>query len=140
MLDIHGLCAGYGPVPVLNGISLGVEPGEILGVLGRNGVGKTTLLRTIAGLLPATSGTVNLDGENVSGLPSYRIAKRGLAYVPQGRGIFPQLTIEENLTIGTRAQNSRRAQIPEKVYEYFPILAERRRQLGGTLSGGQQQQ
>jgi ABC-type branched-subunit amino acid transport system ATPase component len=97
-------------------------------------------MRTIAGILPTTGGSVQFAGESITGLPPYCIAYRGLAYVPQGRGIFPKLTVEENLTIGTRAQRLRGARIPEVIYNYFPILAERSDQLGGTLSGGQQQQ
>jgi urea ABC transporter ATP-binding protein UrtE len=140
MLEVLDLHAGYGPVPVLTGISLTLKDGEILTVLGRNGAGKTTLMRAIAGALPTTSGNTRLAGATITGLPPYRIARQGLAYVPQGRGIFPKLTVEENLTIGTRAQGARGGRIPRSVYDHFPILAERRAQLGGTLSGGQQQQ
>lgn len=140
MLEVSDLCASYGPVPVLAGISLQLREGEILGVLGRNGAGKTTLMRTIAGALQSTRGNVSLKGRQLTGLKSYDIARAGLAYVPQGRGIFPQLSVHENLILGTRAQGKRNASIPKMVYEYFPILAERQVQLGGTLSGGQQQQ
>jgi ABC-type branched-subunit amino acid transport system ATPase component len=107
-------------------------------VLGRNGVGKTTLLQSILGLVQVTSGKVHLSGEDITGLPSYEIARRGVALVPQGRGILPKLTVRENLVAGTRAAG-RNAQIPQRIYEYFPILKERSLQLGGTLSGGQQQ-
>lgn len=134
--DIH---AAYGPVPVLTGVSLSLRAGEILALLGRNGVGKTTLMRTLIGLLRPTHGRIDLDGERISGLPPHRIARRGVAFVPQGRGIFGKLTVRENLLIGTRARSGA-ATIPDEVFQYFPILAERLAQPGGTLSGGQQQQ
>jgi len=140
MLDVTDLHAGYGPLPVLDGISLSLRPGEVITVLGRNGAGKTTLLRTLTGQLPTTSGTARLAGEPITGLPPYRIARKGLAYVPQGRGIFPKLTVEENLTLGTRVLPDRKPVVAEEIFERFPILHERRRQLAGTLSGGQQQQ
>jgi urea ABC transporter ATP-binding protein UrtE len=140
MLEVVNLHAGYGPIPVLADINLTVKGGEIVTVLGRNGAGKTTLMRAISGALSATSGSVRLAGDTISGLPSYSVARQGLAYVRQGRGIFAKLTVEENLLVGTRANASGNGRIPESVYEYFPILAERRSQLRGTLSGGQQQQ
>lgn len=134
--DIH---AAYGEVPVLTGVSLSVQSGETLALLGRNGVGKTTLMRSLIGLLRPTSGSISLDGEEIAGLPSNRIARRGVAFVPQGRGIFAKLSVRENLLVGTRA-GGRAAEIPEEVFTYFPVLKERLTQAGGTLSGGQQQQ
>jgi ABC-type branched-subunit amino acid transport system ATPase component len=110
---------------------------EILVLLGRNGVGKTTLMRVLMALIPATAGRIELDGRDITSMPSYGIARLGLGYVPQGRGIFPKLTVRENLMIGTRAAGSR--PVPEQVFEYFPMLKGRLDQIGGTLSGGEQQ-
>jgi branched-chain amino acid transport system ATP-binding protein len=139
MLSAQNLSAGYGSVAVLNGVGFTLQPGEILGLLGRNGVGKTTLLRTLIGLLRPRSGQITLKGLPIAGLPPHRIARRGLALVPQGRGILAKLTVRENLLLGTRALPKRSAAIPSAVLDYFPILGERLDQLGGTLSGGQQQ-
>jgi branched-chain amino acid transport system ATP-binding protein len=139
MLSAQNLCAGYGSVAVLNGVGFTLKPGEILGLLGRNGVGKTTLLRTLIGLLRPRSGQITLKGQPIAGLPPHRIARRGLALVPQGRGILAKLTVRENLLLGTRALPQRSETIPPAVLEYFPILGQRLDQLGGTLSGGQQQ-
>jgi urea ABC transporter ATP-binding protein UrtE len=137
LLEIADLHAAYGPVPVLAGVDLRVARGEVLALLGRNGVGKTTLMRSIIGLLRPSRGSARLEGDVLTGLHPHQIARRGIAYVPQGRGIFAKLTVRENLLIGTRA--AARAQIPEEVFEHFPILRERIGQPGGTLSGGQQQ-
>ena len=137
MLEIADLHAAYGPVPVLAGVDLRVARGEVLALLGRNGVGKTTLMRSIIGLLRPSRGSARLEGDALIGLHPHQIARRGIAYVPQGRGIFAKLTVRENLLIGTRA--AARAEIPEEVFERFPILKERVAQAGGTLSGGQQQ-
>jgi len=139
MLCVSDLYASYGPVPVLSGISLEVRDHEILTLLGRNGVGKTTLLRVVVGLLRSTRGEVALDGERISDLPPYRIARLGLGYVPQGRGIFPKLTVSENLEVGTRATGRKKPVIPDEVFSFFPILKERLSQEGGSLSGGEQQ-
>lgn len=139
MLSARDLSASYGSVPVLNGLSFDVGQGEVLAMMGRNGAGKTTLMRTLAGQIAGTGGSVLFEGTDISDWPAYRIAKQGIALVPQGRGIFPKLTVRENLIVGTRASSGGRG-IPDAVYEYFPILAERKSQLGGTLSGGQQQQ
>ena len=140
MLTVTDLTSGYGTTPVLQGVSLTVGKGEVVSVLGRNGVGKSTLMKTIMGLVPVRSGQVGLNRFPLAGLGPDRIARSGLAYVPQGRGIFPKLTVMENLTIGTRARRDGSAIVPDEVFSLFPILAERRGQLGGTLSGGQQQQ
>jgi branched-chain amino acid transport system ATP-binding protein len=139
MLAARNLSAGYGSVAVLNGIGFELKSGEILGLLGRNGVGKTTLLRTLIGLLRPRAGEITLKGQPIGGLPPHRIARRGLALVPQGRGILAKLTVRENLLLGTRALAKRTATISPAVLEYFPILHQRLDQLGGTLSGGQQQ-
>lgn len=134
--DIH---ATYGYVPVLMGVELDLRESEILALLGRNGVGKTTLMRVLIGLLKPSKGTVELDGKVVSGLPAHRIARLGISYVPQGRGIFPKLTVGENLILGTRATGEKRPVIPEEVFTYFPLLKDRIKQQAGTLSGGEQQ-
>lgn len=140
MFEVSDLYAGYNSVPVLNGVSLSLHASQVLTLLGRNGAGKTTLMRVLAGLLPLTRGSVSLEGKAVSGKAADEIARQGVAYVPQGRGIFHKLTVHENLLIGTRAQGIPNAKIPPEVFEYFPMLAERRQQAAGTLSGGQQQQ
>lgn len=139
MLRVADLYAGYGSTQVLGGVSLELRPGEVLALMGRNGAGKTTLMRTIIGLLRPSSGCIELDGASISGLPPHRVAQKGVAFVPQGRGIFGKLTVRENLLIGTRAAASVQAEIPDSVFDYFPVLAERREQRGGTLSGGEQQ-
>jgi ABC-type branched-subunit amino acid transport system ATPase component len=138
VLRLIELESGYGSVRVLRRVSLEVRRGACVVVLGRNGVGKSTLLQSIVGLVPTTSGMVQFAGDELTGLPAYKIARRGIAFVPQGRGILPKLTVGENLIAGTRAAGSN-GQIPPQIYEYFPILKERFHQLGGTLSGGQQQ-
>jgi len=138
MLRLEELESGYGSVQVLRRVSFELQRGDCMVVLGRNGVGKSTLLRSIVGLLAPKSGRVLLAGDELTGLPAHEIARRGIALVPQGRGILPKLTVGENLMAGTRAAGPN-AQIPARIYDYFPILKERFHQLGGTLSGGQQQ-
>ncbi len=140
MLRIHGLVCGYGGSQVLRRIDLEVAAGESVALLGRNGMGKTTLLRAIMGLLPARAGRLSFDGVRIDGTKTETIAKAGLAFVPQGREIFADLTVEENLLLGAMGHAGMKASVPQQVYQRFPILAERRRQKGGTLSGGQQQQ
>lgn len=140
MLCFKELGGGYGHVPVIMGIGFDVDRGEVVAILGRNGTGKTTLLRILAGILPAASGNIELDGIEVTRMPPFKRARSGIAYVPQGRGIFNDLTVYENLSVGTRAAaRERRGTIPADVYDYFPILQERGAQVAGTLSGGQQQ-
>ncbi|MGI3171139.1 ABC transporter ATP-binding protein [Pseudooceanicola sp. C21-150M6] len=138
MLRIEGLTAGYGFGPVLRDVSLDVAEGERLVIAGRNASGKSTLIKSIVGLLPEVTGQMELDGKSLLGLPAHRRARRGVAYVPQGRGIFPELSVRENLEIGTRAGTS--GTIPAEVFDYFPILRDRIDQPGGTMSGGEQQQ
>ena len=139
MLKIAELRAGYGSTLVLGGVSLELRAGEVLALLGRNGAGKTTLMLSIIGLLRPRTGSIELDGASICGLPPHLIAKKGVAFVPQGRGIFAKLTVRENLLIGTRATGQAQAQIPPDIFDYFPVLAERIGQRGGTLSGGEQQ-
>jgi urea ABC transporter ATP-binding protein UrtE len=138
MLSVRGVHASYGAVPVLTGVDLDVSEAEVLTLFGRNGVGKTTLMRVLIGLLKPTEGQIIFAGRQIAGRPPNRIARLGVAYVPQGRGIFPTLTVRENLLIGTRARSDG-GSIPEAIYDFFPILKERLGQLGGTLSGGEQQ-
>ena len=138
ILRISDLDVGYDGVPVLHGLSLTVGRAEAVAVMGRNGVGKSTLLRSIVGLVKPSAGSVEVDGHAIAGAPPHRIARLGIGYVPQGRGIFPKLTVKENLILGTRAVG-KEGRIDEQVFAYFPILQERLRQIGGTLSGGEQQ-
>ena len=140
MLVLDRVEAGYGLSQVLFGVSLDVKTGEVVTLIGRNGMGKTTTIRALMGLIRPTAGTVTFEGEVVSGLPPHQIAWRGLGLVPEGRQVFPTLTVEENL-IATAA-NRRNAPDPwtlERVYLTFPRLGERRRQFANTLSGGEQQ-
>lgn len=137
MLRIENLCAGYGDVNVIQNLTLDVQPNEVVGVLGCNGAGKTTLVKAIMGLLPRVSGQVHFLGQPVTGLRTHEIARRGIGLVPQGRWIFPKLTVRENLLMGTQA--ARGADILDEVFEYFPVLSSRISQQGGTLSGGEQQ-
>lgn len=139
-LNLKDVRAGYKALPVLAGINLFARSGEVLTILGRNGAGKTTLLKAIAGHLPHSDGSIVLCGEEIGNKPSHHIAKAGLAYVPQGRGIFPSLTVQENLILGTRAQSDRSQRIPESVFDHFPVLMGILRKPAGALSGGQQQQ
>ncbi|MFE0756903.1 ABC transporter ATP-binding protein [Inquilinus sp. NPDC058860] len=140
MLEIEGLEAGYGGAQVLFGVSLTVAAGEIATLLGRNGMGKTTIIRSLLGLLRPGAGRIRFDGADITGLPPYRIAQAGIGLVPEGRQIFPTLTVEENL-VATAADRFRRAApwTLDRVYAVFPRLAERRRHRGSQLSGGEQQ-
>lgn len=137
MLEVRGLNQFYGDSHILWDVELTARAGSCLCVLGRNGVGKTTLLKTIMGLLPARGGSLALEGRDITRLPTPQRARLGLGYVPQGREIFPLLTVEENLLISLP---SRSAGIPSLVFELFPVLKEMLRRRGGDLSGGQQQQ
>ncbi len=128
----------YGEVPVLHDVSLRLERGEILGLLGRNGAGKTTTLRAIMGLVPARQGTISVDGRELTRVRPHQIPRLGVAYVPQGRRLFGELTVAENLRMGLLVRDGG-AETLESVLELFPVLRERLRQRAGTLSGGQQQ-
>ena len=139
MLDVEGIHTYYGESHVLHGVSLRVDPGEAVALLGRNGAGKTTLIRSITGFTPPRDGRVLLDGEAIQRWPAHRIARRGLALVPQGRRIFAPLTVRENLLLGARPDGRPDGWTLERVFELFPRLRERAGQAGGTLSGGEQQ-
>ncbi|MCB1384123.1 MAG: ABC transporter ATP-binding protein [Notoacmeibacter sp.] len=138
MLELEAIHAAYGDAPVLHGISLAVAPGEILCLLGRNGAGKTSTMKAIMGILPLTGGTVRLDGEPLSGLPAHEVPKRGVGYIPQGRRLFSELTVSENLEIGLMVRGKGKA-TRDHVLGMFPRLRERLHQRAGTLSGGEQQ-
>jgi branched-chain amino acid transport system ATP-binding protein len=140
MLKVEHLHTYYGESHVLQGIDLSVAPAQCVAVLGRNGAGKTTTLRSVLGLTPARRGRVVFNGIDITRLPTHRIVKLGIAFVPEDRGIFPTVTVEEHLAIAYSASKHRpRRQPAEHVFEIFPRLAERRRSLGGQLSGGEQQ-
>ena len=139
MLEVKDLCVNYGAVQALNGISLTVNDGEIVSLIGANGAGKTTTLQTITGLEKAASGSIVFDGHDLRKTIPSKIITLKLAHVPEGRHIFPQMTVAENLEMGAFADRSSMAKTMEEVYARFPRLSERRRQLAGTLSGGEQQ-
>jgi len=140
MLTLEGVVAGYGESQVLNGIGFGVGAGQVVTLLGRNGMGKTTTVRAIMGLIRPSAGHIRFDGQEITGDPPYRIAQLGIGLVPEGRQIFPTLSVEENLvaTAANRAGGAPRWDLPA-IYALFPRLAERRRQSGAKLSGGEQQ-
>jgi len=141
MLTVENLNQYYGAAHILRGISLTVKKGECLALLGRNGVGKTTLLKCLMGVLPVASGQVSFDGANITKLTPHERARAGIAYVPQGREIFARLTVEENLLMGMAVLPSKKAaRINPEIYELFPVLKEMLGRRGGDLSGGQQQQ
>lgn len=140
MLDVAALRANYGSTAVLQGVDLSIGKGEIVALIGRNGVGKTTTMRCLIGLLRATGGTIRYQGQDVTHMAADDRARLGIGYIPQGRDIFPRMTVEENLRVGELIGGGRHASRLDRVFEYFPILQERRKQMAGTLSGGQQQQ
>ncbi|GGX93135.1 urea ABC transporter ATP-binding subunit UrtE [Massilia dura] len=141
MLQVESVNQYYGSSHTLRGVSLAVEKGQCMALLGRNGVGKTTLLKCLMGVLPVARGKVTWNGRDITKLKPHQRAKAGIAYVPQGREIFARLTVEENLTMGMATLSSREAAtISGEVYELFPVLKEMRHRRGGDLSGGQQQQ
>ncbi|MCD0498371.1 urea ABC transporter ATP-binding subunit UrtE [Achromobacter sp. MY14] len=139
MFNIAGLVSGYGQSKVIHGVDLAVASGEIVAVMGRNGMGKTTLFKTMMGMLPIMQGSILLDGKPLERLESHQRVRSGVAYVPQGRMIFPTLTVEENIRTGMRGR-ALRDTIPEDIYALFPVLHDMRGRRGGDLSGGQQQQ
>lgn len=141
MLRLEKVCAGYGAIRVLRSIDLHVDEGEIVSLIGSNGAGKTTALNTICNIVPATAGRITLEGEDITRLPTQEIVKRGLTQVPEGRRLFAEMTVEENLEMGAFLRRDRaavRADL-EHCYTLFPRLRERRRQRAGSLSGGEQQ-
>jgi branched-chain amino acid transport system ATP-binding protein len=140
MLEVDDLHAYYGDSHVLQGVSLAVGPAECVALLGRNGAGKSTTLKAIVGLVPPRRGKISFRDRRIDGLPTYRVARAGIAYVPEDRGIFPSVTVDEHLGMVLKASRSRPSgRTADYVYQLFPRLAERRRSLGGQLSGGEQQ-
>jgi ABC-type branched-subunit amino acid transport system ATPase component len=141
LLAADGITAGYGKMDILHDVSLHVRPGELVSVIGPNGAGKSTAFKTIVGFLPPRHGRVTFNGESIGGLRPDLVLRRGLAYVPQGRIVFPLMTVLENLEMGAYIERDRTriAAALERVFALFPILAERRRQKAGTMSGGEQQ-
>ena len=138
MLEVHNLSAAYGQSEVLHGIDLSAHAGEIVTLVGRNGMGKSTLMKSLIGVMPARSGAIVVDGADVAGLPSYHRVARGLAYVPQGRQNFGTMTVKENIETGLVVTG--KSEIPREIFDLFPILADFANRRGGNLSGGQQQQ
>ena len=138
MLAIEDLHAAYGQSEVLHGLNFSVAPGEIVAVMGRNGMGKTTLMKTMMGIVPAKSGSIRVNGKEVAGLKSHARVAQGLAYVPQGRMIFSTMTVQENIETGLTVTGTRK--VPQDLYDMFPVLLEMKGRRGGNLSGGQQQQ
>jgi branched-chain amino acid transport system ATP-binding protein len=139
MLEVSDLAAGYGRIPILGGVSFSVAPGEFVGVLGHNGMGKTTLLRALMGYIPATAGRVMLEGADITRAEPYRRARSGIGYVPQGREIFPALSVRDNLRMGAVGRPKDEAAAIESVLETFPRLKRLLERPGGALSGGEQQ-
>ena len=137
MFEVSQLNVAYGESHVIHDISLAVGENESVAVMGRNGMGKTTLLKSLIGLLPTRSGHIRLNGHELAGLPSYKRVKQGLAFVPQGRMVFPFLTVEQNILTG--AEHSGHRTVPDYLYRFFPVLQEMKHRKGGNLSGGQQQ-
>ena len=141
LLEVEQLVAGYGPIRALDGVSLSVEPGELVAIIGANGAGKTTLLMAISGVVRPRAGGIRLAGRSLVGLPPHEVMRAGIGHAPEGRRIFPRLTVRENLELGGYAQDDR-ARLARDIDEacgLFPVLGQRLGQLGGTLSGGEQQ-
>ena len=141
ILEVKDIEVYYGVIQALKGISFSVEPGEIIALIGANGAGKTTTLQTITGMLKAKSGQILYDGKEITNLPSHKLVTMGMAHVPEGRRVFSQMTVLQNLKMGayTRSDKAEIEQTMQMVYEHFPRLEERKNQLAGTLSGGEQQ-
>jgi urea transport system ATP-binding protein len=138
MFQVHNLSAAYGQSEVLHAIDMSAQAGEIVALVGRNGMGKSTLMKSLMGVMPARTGQIVVDGADVAGLPSYQRVAHGLAHVPQGRQIFGTMTVRENIETGLVVTG--KSQVPQQIYDLFPILAEFGGRRGGNLSGGQQQQ
>lgn len=138
MLHVENLTVAYGQSEVVHGLGFAVQPKETVALMGRNGMGKTTLMKGLIGLLPGGGGSVAVDGVDVARMPPHKRVKHGIAYVPQGRQVFSTLSVEENIRTGLEAHGTRK--IPAEIYEIFPVLQEMRKRKGGNLSGGQQQQ
>lgn len=138
MLNISSLRAAYGQSEVLHGVDMSVQPGEIVAIMGRNGMGKTTLMKTLMGIIPEKDGAISVGAEHLTGLKPHQRVARGIAYVPQGRMIFSAMTVQENVESGLIVTG--KSKVPDDIYELFPVLLEMKNRRGGNLSGGQQQQ
>ena len=138
MLDVSGMHVSYGQSEVLHGLGFNVARGEIIAIMGRNGMGKTTLMKALMGIVPTREGKVDVDGTNITQMKSFQRVKQGIAYVPQGRMIFSTMTVQENIETGLFVRGT--PSVPPDIYELFPVLAEMKARRGGNLSGGQQQQ
>ena len=139
ILSMNGVHVSYGNTPILRDIDLAIGDGETVGIMGRNGVGKTTLMKTVIGLLTPDEGTITYNGDEVTDLPADRRARLGMGYIPQGRDVFPDLTVHQNITMGLSISEHKGEKLVDDVYDYFPRLDERRDQKAGTMSGGEQQ-
>jgi branched-chain amino acid transport system ATP-binding protein len=139
VLKLSGVSASYGSVPAIGNVSIEIGEGEAVGLLGANGAGKSTSLRVISGLVKLTSGTITFAGTNLASLPPHKIPELGIAHVPEGRQVFPEMTVQENLEIGAYVPKAKRSRTLDLVYSIFPRLADRKKQLAGTMSGGEQQ-
>jgi branched-chain amino acid transport system ATP-binding protein len=139
ILSMDGVHVSYGNTPILRDIDLAIGDGETVGIMGRNGVGKTTLMKTVIGLLTPDGGTITYNGDEVTDLPADRRARLGMGYIPQGRDVFPDLTVHQNITMGLSISEHKGEKLVDDVYDYFPRLDERRDQKAGTMSGGEQQ-
>ncbi|MFH1328788.1 MAG: ABC transporter ATP-binding protein [Candidatus Bathyarchaeota archaeon] len=141
MLEVENVSAAYGMIQILWDVSFKIKEKEIVSIIGPNGAGKTTLVKTIMGLLPAKNGTIRFKGENIEKLPTYEIVKKGVSLIPEGREIFPRMTVEENMLLGAYTINDKNAvkDSKEKIYQIFPVLRKKEKALAQTLSGGEQQ-
>jgi branched-chain amino acid transport system ATP-binding protein len=139
ILSMDGVHVSYGNTPILRDIDFTIENGETVGIMGRNGVGKTTLMKTVIGLLTPDEGTITYNGDDVTDLSADRRARLGMGYIPQGRDVFPDLTVHQNITMGLSISEHKAEKLVDDVYDYFPRLDERRDQKAGTMSGGEQQ-
>ncbi|GCF16100.1 ABC transporter ATP-binding protein [Haloarcula mannanilytica] len=139
MLELDDVSAAYDTTPILRDVDLSVEEGEIVGVMGKNGVGKTTLLKTVMGLLEPSEGTISYNGSDITHASADERARSGIGYIPQGRDVFPKLTVEQNIKMGETIRSDSDETLYDQIYDYFPVLQERASQEAGTLSGGQQQ-
>jgi len=139
ILSMSGVHVSYGNTPILRDIDLAIEDGETVGIMGRNGVGKTTLMKTVIGLLTPDEGTITYNGDEVTDLSADRRARLGMGYIPQGRDVFPDLSVHQNITMGLSISEHKGEKLVDDVYDYFPRLDERRDQKAGTMSGGEQQ-
>jgi branched-chain amino acid transport system ATP-binding protein len=139
ILDVCDLRAAYGGTPILQGADFSIGRKQIVAVIGRNGVGKTTLMKCLIGLLPSRGGRITYKGDDITRLPAHRRARRGIGYIPQGRGVFPRMTVAENIVVGELIGRDTDRRLYDLVYQTFPVLAAKTAQIAGTLSGGQQQ-